>query len=191
LIPTNTKFIPPAIDVPLANAVPPTPGMFSDSDNLFLPSTPALSSVDAIEQEVRDVSADLAASIRREMDLEDLIERLQAEAAERGGNGRRTSDYFSDAGTPVRILDADNKDPDVEKLVRKVEQQKAQLRLDMLGKVQEERDKRRAVELQVKELEEIVAKVYSPSLFLCEHQIYQANSLPLAHALRLRTLPLE
>ncbi|KAF8534372.1 hypothetical protein BDD12DRAFT_756588 [Trichophaea hybrida] len=158
LIPTNTKFIPPAIDVPLANAVPPTPGMFSDSDNLFLPSTPALLSIDAIEQEVRDVSADLAASIRREMDLEDLIERLQAEAAERGGNGRRTSDYFSDAGTPVRILDADNKDPDVEKLVRKVEQQKAQLRLDMLGKVQEERDKRRAVELQVKELEEIVAK---------------------------------
>jgi len=190
---TNTKFILPAIDVPLANAVPSTPsnGMFSDSDNLFPPSTPTLSSVDAIEQEVRDVSADLAASIRREMDLEDLIERLQAEAAERGGNGRRTSDYFSDAGTPVRILDTDNKDPDVEKLVRKVEQQKAQLRLDMLGKVQEERDKRRAVELQVKELEELVAKVYPFFIFfICEHQVYQANSLPPAHTSHPRTLRL-
>lgn len=93
------------------------------------------------------------------MDLEDLIERLQAEAAERGSNGRRTSDYFSDAGTPVRILDADNKDPEVEKVVRRAEQEKAQLRLDMLGKVQEERERRRAAESHARELEELVAKV--------------------------------
>lgn len=170
LVPSDPKLIPPAIDVPLANAGPMTPsnGMFLDSDNLFPPSTPIPSSVEAIEQEVRAVSADLAASIRREMDLEDLIERLQAEAAERGSNGRRTSDYFSDAGTPVRILDADNRDPEVEKVVRKAEQEKAQLRLDMLGKVQEERERRRAAESHARELEELVAKVgfVPPSLTL-------------------------
>ena len=105
------------------------------------------------------MSADLAASIRREMDLEDLVERLQTEAAERGSTGRRTSDYFSDAGTPVRSLDGDMKDPEAERLVRNAQQEKAQLRLDMLGKVQEERERRRAAELQVKELEELVAKV--------------------------------
>jgi phytoene dehydrogenase-like protein len=134
----------------------PMTGIFTD-DNLF-PN--AYASIQEIEEEVRIVSADLAASIRREMDLEDLIERLQAEAEERGSNGRRTSDYFSDAGTPSRILETNtNKDLEAEKMVRKVEQEKAQLRLDLLEKVQEEREKRRAAENQVKELEEVVAKV--------------------------------
>jgi hypothetical protein len=160
----SVKTIPRAIDVTRANYIAeenemPMTGTFTD-DNLF-PN--AYASIQEIEEEVRVVSADLAASIRREMDLEDLIERLQAEAAERGSNGRRTSDYFSDAGTPSRILDLDtNKDLEtekMEKMVRKVEQEKAQLRLDLLEKVQEEREKRRAAENQVKELEEVVAKV--------------------------------
>lgn len=135
--------------------------MYSDSDSLFQPSTPV--TFEAIEKEVRAVSADLAASIRREMDLEDLIERLQAEASERGG--RRTSDYFSDAGTPARVLDTGcDKELDAEKMVRKVEQEKAQLRLDMLEKVQEERERRRIAETQVKELEDLVAKVCLPAI---------------------------
>jgi len=93
------------------------------------------------------------------MDLEDLVERLQSEAT---SNGRRTSDYFSDAGTPVRHLDNDGKNMDAERMVRKVEQEKAQLRLDMLEKVQEEREIRRTVEAQVKELEDLVSRVTWP-----------------------------
>ncbi|KAA8908455.1 hypothetical protein FN846DRAFT_889459 [Sphaerosporella brunnea] len=157
----SIKTLPPAIDISRANNIAEMNNQMSGSytdDNLF-PMTPSYSPIEAIEEEVRIVSADLAASIRREMDLEDLVERLQAEAAERGSNGRRTSDYFSDAGTPVRILDLDtNKDLEAEKMVRKVEQEKAQLRLDMLEKIQEEREKRRAAEAQVKQLEEAAAK---------------------------------
>lgn len=152
---SNTKSIPPAIDVTRANAAQ-SKLLRSDSGISLPPLTH--STYEVIEDEVRAVSADLAASIRREMDLEDLVERLQAEATERGISGRRTSDYFSDAGTPSRISDTDLKDVDVEKLVRKAQQEKAQLRLDMLAKVQEERDKRKAVELHVRELEDIVAK---------------------------------
>ncbi|KAI5800128.1 hypothetical protein EDC01DRAFT_612749 [Geopyxis carbonaria] len=148
---TLIKSIPPAIDVPRANAT--QSEALSDSAVSLLPPTP--SSFDAIEEEVRAVSADLAASIRREMDLEDLIDRLQSEAAERGGTGRRTSDYFSDAGTPARVLDpSTGQEIDPEKLVRRAEQEKAQLRLEMLGKIQAEREKRRVIEVHVKELEE-------------------------------------
>lgn len=126
------------------------------------PLTPT--SVEAIEEEVRIVSADLAASIRREMDLEDLVERLQSEAAERNseGGGRRTSDYFSDAGTPVRLLDLDVKpDYDIEKMMRKAEQEKAQLRLEMFGKVQDERERRKVLEAHARDLEDKIAQVAS------------------------------
>jgi hypothetical protein len=65
------------------------------------PMTPTSPSVNALEQELRSVSADLAFSIRREMDLEDVITRLQDEVARLGGEGKRqirfrTSDYFSE-----------------------------------------------------------------------------------------------
>lgn len=124
----------------------------------MVPSTP--SSVEAIEEEVRLVSADLAASIRREMELEDLVERLQAEAAERSGEGKRTSDYFSDAGTSTRYLDVETKlEVDVDKMTRKSEQQISQVRLQMVNKVQEERQRRRAIESHVKDLEEQFARV--------------------------------
>jgi len=65
------------------------------------PMTPTSPSVSALEQELRSVSEDLAFSIRREMDLEDVITRLQDEVVRLGGEGKRqmrfrTSDYFSE-----------------------------------------------------------------------------------------------
>lgn len=145
----------PLIDISRANAL--------DDGVSELTNTPySVLSINELEEEVKIVSADLAASIRREMDLEDLVERLQAEAAGRGTTeGRRTSDYFSDAGTPVRMLDYVESKPDAltERIQRKAEQDLAQLRLELLGKVQEEREKRRVVEQHVKELEEQVAQV--------------------------------
>ncbi|KAG0135345.1 hypothetical protein HOY82DRAFT_147886 [Tuber indicum] len=152
----SSRSIPPAIDIPLANARLPT-GLHSDSGVSLAPPTP--SSYEAIEEEVRLVSADLAASIRREMDLEDLVERLQAEAAERNGEGKRTSDYFSDAGSSTRYLDIETKvEVDVEKLTRKAEQEKSQVRVELLGKIQEERQRRKAMESRVRDLEEQVAR---------------------------------
>ncbi|CAZ80265.1 unnamed protein product [Tuber melanosporum] len=153
----SSRSIPPAIDIPLANARLPT-GLHSDSGVSLAPPTP--SSYEAIEEEVRLVSADLAASIRREMDLEDLVERLQAEAAERNGEGKRTSDYFSDAGSSTRYLDIETKvEVDVEKLTRKAEQEKSQVQVELLGKIQEERQRRKAMESRVRDLEEQVARV--------------------------------
>lgn len=149
---SSSRSIPPAIDIPRANAAI-SDGLHSDSGVSFAPQTP--SAIDAIEQEVRLVSADLAASIRREMELEDLIERLQTEAAERNGESKRTSDYFSDAGTSTRYLDSETKqEVDVEKMQRKAEQDISRVRLEMLSKIQEERERRKAVEARVKEIEE-------------------------------------
>ena len=75
-----------------------TPSTFSHPTS---PMTPISPSVSALEQELRSVSADLAFSIRREMDLEDVITRLQDEVVRLGGEGKRqmrfrTSDYFSE-----------------------------------------------------------------------------------------------
>ena len=77
------------------------------------PTTPGSPSVSALEQELRHVSADLAFSIRREMDLEDVIARLQEEVARLGGEANRddamarTSDYFSEKSLspPLRATD--------------------------------------------------------------------------------------
>src|SRR5271170_2345635 len=76
------------------------------------PMTPGSPSILALEQELRDVSSDLAFSIRREMDLEDVIARLQDEVARLGGDGKRhttvrTSDYFSEKSLspPLRATD--------------------------------------------------------------------------------------
>lgn len=158
----SQKTIPAALDIPRANGSR-LSGDYSPSDSgvAFPPATP--SSVEAIEEEVRLVSADLAASIRREMDLEDLVERLQEEAAAVGSRERRTSDYFSDAGTPVRSLDGDSKETvDLEKWQRKAEQEKAQIRLEMLAKVSDERQRRKAIEKHARELEQKVARVRDP-----------------------------
>ena len=52
-----------------------------------------------LESELREITSELAQSIRREMDLEDLVEKLQLEASSSSGVADRTSDYFSDPGT--------------------------------------------------------------------------------------------
>ncbi|KAI9844420.1 MAG: hypothetical protein M1837_005621 [Sclerophora amabilis] len=146
-----------AIDVPKANGAP---APFSDSGLSLPPQTPAtMVKVDEMEDELREISSELASSIRREMDLEDLVDRLQSEASnpQTQGPNRRTSDYYSDSGTSsVRypLGDVESKELELEKLQRKAEQEKAQLRVDLSQKVQEERLGRKAMESQVKALEE-------------------------------------
>lgn len=113
-----------------------------------------------METELKDISAELAASIRREMDLEDLVERLQLEALNPSGNGKRTSDYFSDSGTSsVRYGEPDSKTEELDRMLRKTEQDKAQMKLELTDKIQEERQRRKFFENQVRKLEDKASQV--------------------------------
>ncbi|CAL5871023.1 uncharacterized protein PFLUO_LOCUS5265 [Penicillium psychrofluorescens] len=105
-----------------------------------------------LENELREISSELAGSIRREMELEDLVERLQTEGPEAN---RRTSDYFSDSGTSSSIryaLDSGHSE-DVEKIRRQHEQERAQLKVELAQKLQDERSHRTASESHVQILE--------------------------------------
>ncbi|KAF3939524.1 hypothetical protein ABW19_dt0208684 [Dactylella cylindrospora] len=153
--------IPSNIDVSLANAQASYPKR-TDSGISLPPRTP-MTVEETLEEELRIISADLAASIRRELELEDLIESLQSQAEAQGrlspAAGRRTSDYFSDSGTGSSSYDLDlpsKEQLDYERVVRQSEQTQAQIRLEMSQKIQDERQRRRGVELQVRELEERV-----------------------------------
>ena len=117
-----------------------------------------------MEKELKDISAELASSIRREMDLEDLVDRLQAEANVTQ-SGRRTSDYFSDSGTSsVKYGESDSKQDELDRAIRKTEQDKAQMRLELTNKVQEERTRRKQLESQIRTLEEKASHVSAPTL---------------------------
>lgn len=110
-----------------------------------------------MEEELREVSSELAASIKREMDLEDLVDRLQLEASQGSDHNRRTSDYFSDSGTSsVRypLSEVGGKSEDLEKWKRALEQDKAQFKVDFTQKLQYERGRRKVLEDHIQRLEE-------------------------------------
>lgn len=114
-----------------------------------------------MEEELKTISAELATSIRREMELEDLVERLQLDLDNPRGPNKRTSDYFSDSGTSSVKYggDADVRSDEMDRLQRKTEREKAQIRLDCQEKVQEERSRRKVLEKQIRQLEEKVSQV--------------------------------
>ncbi|KAF3929149.1 hypothetical protein AA313_de0200677 [Arthrobotrys entomopaga] len=154
--------IPSNIDVTLANSQQSAPKR-TDSGISLPPRTP-MSMEETLEEELRVISADLAASIRRELELEDLVENLQTSAETTGRlspvAGKRTSDYFSDSGAGSGY---DSELPskqqlDYDRVVRKSQQVQAQIRLDFTTKIQEERQRRKGVELQVRELEQRVSQ---------------------------------
>lgn len=109
--------------------------------------------IEEMEDELKAISAELASSIRREMDLEDLVDRLQAEIANPQAPGKRTSDYFSDSGySTAKSGEFENPKEEISTIQRKAEQEKAQLRLELTTKLQEERGRRNALDQQIKEL---------------------------------------
>lgn len=114
-----------------------------------------------LEGELREISLELAGSIRREMELEDLVERLQTEVPSTSTLVDRTSDYFSDSGTssirpPWSDAGHGQKD-DLDKIKRDLEQQKALIRVDLSQKWQNERTRRKALESHVQILEEQIS----------------------------------
>ncbi|KAI9644738.1 hypothetical protein NHQ30_006765 [Ciborinia camelliae] len=157
----NTKAPPTAIDIPKANA---DAASYFGNTYLQIPVAPSPppSLIDDMEQELKDISLELASSIRREIDLEDLVDRLQLEAQNSGTTtSKRTSDYFSDSGTGVipRYGDPDPKQDEIDKIQRKTEQEKASIRLELTNKLQDERAIRKELETQIRSLEEKAAQV--------------------------------
>jgi hypothetical protein len=116
--------------------------------------------VGQLEGELREISSELAGSIRREMELEDLVEKLQLEVSQGSDASNRTSDYFSDSGIgSLRVVsDGRNKNDDIEKIKRDSEQQRAQLKIDLSLKWQNERSRRKELESHVQLLEEQVSR---------------------------------
>ena len=117
--------------------------------------------VEELERELREVSSELAASIRREMELEDEVERWKLENnTVMSVDNRRTSDYYSDSGaSSIRfpISDPESKLEEVETLRRKAVQERVTLKVQMAERLSEELRRRRDLEEQVQQLEDKVS----------------------------------
>lgn len=109
-----------------------------------------------LEAELREISKELAGSIKREMDLEDMVERLQIENPNTGTAADRTSDYFSDSGTSsIRPPTGDfNSKEEIERIKRDTDQQRAQLKVDFSQKWQREVATRKAMENHLQYMEQ-------------------------------------
>lgn len=123
---------------------------FPTPPNSYTQTSPVVE-IEEMEDELKAISAELASSIRREMDLEDLVERLQAEVSNPQAGGKRTSDYFSDSGYSSATYSDQSKE-EIAQVTRKAEQEKAQLRLELTNRLQDERGRRNALDQQIKEL---------------------------------------
>ncbi|KAJ5179348.1 hypothetical protein N7492_002558 [Penicillium capsulatum] len=157
--PMPSSPMPPLANVPIKPPSPgaalpqrtPSLGAGSAHDSLYM------SKMSDLENELREISAELAGSIRREMELEDLIERIQIEGPEAN---RRTSDYFSDSGTSsVRNGPNPSQAEDIDKIRRAAEQERAQLKVELSQKLQEERIRRTQSESHVQLLENQVQQL--------------------------------
>ena len=131
---------------------------------LATPSTGSYSpylQIEEMEDELKAISAELAASIRREMDLEDLADRLQAEKDNPSStSNKRTSDYFSDSGySSAKFSEYDQSREEIEKIQRRAEQEKAQVRLELTNKLQDERSRRQQLDTQIRELSEKASQI--------------------------------
>ncbi|KAK3392996.1 hypothetical protein B0H63DRAFT_386997 [Podospora didyma] len=116
-------------------------------------TTPSLGQIEEMEDELKAISAELAGSIRREMDLEDLVDRLQEQINNPQVPGKRTSDYYSDSGySSAKFSDYDHTKEEISQVQRRGEQEKAQIRLELTDKLQDERARRRELDQQILEL---------------------------------------
>lgn len=154
---SNGKLTPPGLDVYKANTH--QISYFDNPETPILIGTPVQAAhVKELERELSQVSTELAESIRREMELEDEIERLRIEVPSiQPEQGRRGSDYFSDSGassTRFPITDPDGRMAELEKSLRKVEQEKAQIKNEMALRLQSELGRRRDLEQMVQKMEE-------------------------------------
>ncbi|KAK4229075.1 hypothetical protein QBC38DRAFT_522300 [Podospora fimiseda] len=133
-----------------------SPGLYYSESRLQTrsESSASLVEIEEMEDELKAISAELAASIRREMDLEDLVDRMQDQVNNPQAPGKRSSDYFSDSGySSARFSEYDHAKDEISQIQRRAEQEKAKVRLELTSKLQEEREMRRALDLQIQELQ--------------------------------------
>ncbi|KAI5205397.1 hypothetical protein E4T39_02983 [Aureobasidium subglaciale] len=157
--PTNMGLTPPALDFHHHHHAGSQSQYFELPSSLPLSSSSTMNAhVEELERELQQVSSELAGSIRREMDLEDEIDRFRSEMPAGSSElGRRTSDYFSDSGTSslrYPLGDSEAKIDELERLKRKAEQEKAQMQVDYAQKLADELKLRKSLEAQVQQLEE-------------------------------------
>lgn len=123
-------------------------------------TAPTSLEVEEMEDELKAISAELASSIRREMDLEDLVDRLQDQVNSTQAPGKRTSDYFSDSGySSAKFSEYDQAKEEVSQIQRRAEQEKAQITLELTQKLQDERDRRKKLDQQILELSQKASQV--------------------------------
>jgi chromosome segregation ATPase len=91
------------------------------------------------------------------MELEDELDRMKIEMPNVPPSERRTSDYFSDSGassTRFPVSDIDARLEQMETKLRKVEQEKAQVKIEMASRLQTELSRRRDLEEMVHKMEQ-------------------------------------
>ena len=128
-----------------------------DFDPTAYAKSASMDRASALEVELREISKELASSIKREMDLEDMVERLQAEAPSYSNNNAdRTSDYFSDSGTSSIRPPTSDFDPkqEMERVKRDAEQQRATMKVEFSQKWQREMATRKAMESHLNYMEQ-------------------------------------
>lgn len=157
---TSSRLTPHGLDIHRANSH--SLGYFDNPDTPVLLGSPETNAhVRELEKEIKQVSAELATSTRREMDLEDELDRIRAEipTIPHSEMNRRGSDYFSDSGassTRYPVSDPDARVEQLEQRLRKVEQEKANMVVDVASRLQTELGRRRDLEQVVHNLEEQV-----------------------------------
>ncbi|KAG9697908.1 hypothetical protein KCU95_g3228, partial [Aureobasidium melanogenum] len=156
---TNMGLTPPALDFHSHHRAGSQPQYFDFANHHTMSTSSTINAhVEELERELQQVSSELAGSIRREMELEDEIDRFRSEMPAGSSElGRRTSDYFSDSGTSslrYPLVDSEAKIDELERLKRKAEQEKAQMQVDYAQKLSEELKLRKGLEAQVQQLEE-------------------------------------
>ncbi|KHJ30780.1 putative intracellular protein transport-like protein [Erysiphe necator] len=126
--------------------------------------------VEDMEKELKEISSELAASIKRELELEDEVDRLKAEVPiPTAISEKRTSDYFSDSGSSsIKYGDeSESKRDELDRLIRKTELSKAQMRLELTHlnlTVSEERAKCKQLEQKIQNLEEKASHINHASM---------------------------
>ncbi|PNS19921.1 hypothetical protein CAC42_7888 [Sphaceloma murrayae] len=148
--------VPPAIDTLTANGA--VQGYQSGSPlTPYTAQDPSINAhFDELERELKEVSSELANSIRREMELEDEVDRYKGEPSIFPGEvTRRTSDYFSDSGSSAAkgsALGVETKIEELEKSKRRLEQEKASVRAEYSTKLADELRRRHDMEVHISNL---------------------------------------
>ncbi|KAL2685348.1 hypothetical protein Neosp_006446 [[Neocosmospora] mangrovei] len=139
---------------------PISPGRNGGANDTPYSTSSTSAQIDEMEEELKAISVELASSIRREMDLEDLVDRLQDQINNSQTPGKRTSDYYSDSGySSAKTNDSELSRDELDKVHRRAEQEKASIRLELTNKLQDERGRRKALDQQIKELAERASQV--------------------------------